>query len=210
MNNNTLVKIAASKGFFSFRTISRSFHSPHRFYILKREQIELEEKKHLLTKDIHSFAKLSLHGTTDADLTLEITFYWLNESNERILSGQTEIVRLPYKVFRDYALANDSMESKEWSMLSLSPLNNPKIEFKSKNNLQAIINNHTLRKKLGRFLHKNFRWLHYQRIVLTDDYLPYSFFFTGYTPYGRGVCGGVILHQKNPGDIKTAYYSIHT
>jgi len=210
MNNKTLVKIAASDSSFSFRTISRSFHSPHRFYILKRELIELEERKHILTTDINSFAKLSLYNSVSGEPTMEITFFWLKESNGKILSGQTEVVHLPYHVFLDYALANDEMESKEWNMLSLSPQNNPKIEFKSKHNLQALINNHTLRHKLGRFLNKNFRWSHYQRIILTDDYLPYSFFFTGYTPHGRGLCGGVILHQKNPADIKTAYYSMHT
>lgn len=210
MNNKTLVKIAASEGSFSFRTVSRSFHSPHRFYILKRELLELEERKHILSTDINSFAKLSLHHADNENPIMEISFFWLKESGGNILSGHTETIRLPYNTFQEYALANESMESKEWNMLSLSPHNNPQIEFKSRNNLRSIVNNHSLRHKLGQFLNKNFRWLHYQRIVLSDDYLPYSFLFTGYTSNGSGTCGAVILHQKNPDDIKTAYYSIHT
>ena len=45
-------------------------------------------------------------------------------------------------------------------------------------------------------------------IVLTDDYLPYSFFFEGYMVQGTKTCGGVILHGEE--DIQTAKYGIHT
>lgn len=210
MNNNTLVKIAASEDFFSFKTISRNFHSPHRFYIRKRELIELEERKYILSTDINSFAKLSLHQSDNESLIMEITFFWLNQSGTNALSGHTETIRLPYNNFRDHVSTDEPMENKDWNMLSLPPQNNPQIEFKSRNNLKAIVNNRSLRHKLGQFLNKNFRWFHYQRIILTDDYLPYSFLFTGHTPYGQGTCGAVILHQKNPDDIKTAYYGIHT
>ena len=38
--------------------------------------------------------------------------------------------------------------------------------------------------------------------------LPYSFFFEEYTPYGRGICGGIILHGAE--DLAKAQYSVHT
>ena len=41
-----------------------------------------------------------------------------------------------------------------------------------------------------------------------DDSQPYSFFFEEYTPYGRGICGAVILHGIE--DIAKARYSVHT
>lgn len=48
----------------------------------------------------------------------------------------------------------------------------------------------------------------YGKIVLYDDSQPYSFFFEEYTPYGRGICGAVILHGIE--DIAKARYSVHT
>ena len=48
----------------------------------------------------------------------------------------------------------------------------------------------------------------YKRQVLTDDYLPYSFFFEGYMVQGAKTCGGVILHGEE--NIQTAKYGIHT
>ena len=61
-----------------------------------------------------------------------------------------------------------------------------------------------LRHKLGKFLDQHFNWYNYERIVLTDDYLPYSFFFEGYMVQGAKTCGGVILHGEE--NIQTAKY----
>ena len=60
----------------------------------------------------------------------------------------------------------------------------------------------------GKFLDQHFNWYNYERIVLTDDYLPYSFFFEGYMVQGAKTCGGVILHGEE--NIQTAKYGIHT
>lgn len=68
--------------------------------------------------------------------------------------------------------------------------------------------NPILRHKLGKFLDQHFNWYNYERIVLTDDYLPYSFFFEGYMVQGTKTCGGVILHGEE--NIRTAKYGIHT
>ena len=44
----------------SVKTRSRKDCSPQRFIILKKELQRLEEKKYLITKDIHSYAELRL------------------------------------------------------------------------------------------------------------------------------------------------------
>ena len=44
----------------SVKTRSRKDCSPQRFIILKKELQRLEEKKHLITKDIHSYAELRI------------------------------------------------------------------------------------------------------------------------------------------------------
>lgn len=48
----------------------------------------------------------------------------------------------------------------------------------------------------------------HEKIVIYDDGQPYSFFFEEYTPYGRGICGGIILHGAE--DLAKAQYSVHT
>ena len=57
-------------------------------------------------------------------------------------------------------------------------------------------------------LEQHFQWRGTEKIVLYDDSQPYSFFFEEYTPYGRGICGAVILHGIE--DIAKARYSVHT
>lgn len=84
----------------------------------------------------------------------------------------------------------------------------PVIECRSQQNLHCVVKHKRLRKKLGRFLTRCFKWKSYERIVLYDDSSPYSFFFEGYTKSGQGLCGGVILFGEN--DLDTAYYTLHT
>ena len=93
-------------------------------------------------------------------------------------------------------------------LLSIPEQNRPKLEFHSRKNLKAVVENPILRHKLGKFLDQHFNWYNYERIVLTDDYLPYSFFFEGYMVQGAKTCGGVILHGEE--NIQTAKYGIHT
>ena len=57
-------------------------------------------------------------------------------------------------------------------------------------------------------LGRHFQWRGTEKIVIYDDGLPYSFFFEEYTPYGRGICGGIILHGAE--DLAKAQYSVHT
>lgn len=60
----------------------------------------------------------------------------------------------------------------------------------------------------GKILEQHFQWRGTEKIVLYDDSQPYSFFFEEYTPYGRGICGAVILHGAD--NLQKAQYSVHT
>lgn len=208
MNNQTMVKVAVSKDALSLKMVSPDFKSPHRFIILKSEMRELEERKHLIVADIHSFIKMRKLHTVDGEEFIQMTCSWLWRSNDNILSGREESIRLPYGLFQESAFDAGAMEGREWKLLSIPVPNWPKIEFQSRHNLKKVIENPMLRSKLGRFLDKSFNWVDYRSIIVTDDFLPYSFTFRGYTQYGGGVCGGIILTKQE--DLRKSYYSLHT
>ena len=115
---------------------------------------------------------------------LEIDFTWLSDTGGGKVTGRTEIIRLSYDKFKEYV-----RESRENSiqkrMLSLEEHGRPKIEFQSRKNLKGS-----------------------RQITVYDDFEPYSFFFQEQTPYGTGMCGGVILHSRE--NLEKAYYGIHT
>ena len=75
-------------------------------------------------------------------------------------------------------------------------------------NLRDVVANVTVRRKLARFLSRNFRYRNVTEIRMFNDFVPYSFFFREMIGEQSGICGGVILHGQN--DLKTAKYSIHT
>ena len=58
------------------------------------------------------------------------------------------------------------------------------------------------------FIYFYFRPIWTHQITMYDDFEPYSFFFREQTPYGAGICGGVILHGRE--NLEKAYYGIHT
>lgn len=140
---------------------------------------------------------------------LELSFTWLKDAGRDSVSGYTERIRLPYEPFRSYVAGEgETVDRTRWRLLSILEQNRPKLEFQSRKNLKAVVENPILRHKLGKFLDQHFNWYNYERIVLTDDYLPYSFFFEGYMVQGAKTCGGVILHGEE--NIQTAKYGIHT
>ena len=53
MNNRTMATVYVDQDSISVKTCSRKSCSPQRFIILKKELQRLEEKKYLITKDIH-------------------------------------------------------------------------------------------------------------------------------------------------------------
>lgn len=209
MNNRTMTTVYVDRDSISLKTRSRSGCSPQHFIILKKELQRLEEKKYLITKDIHSYAELRLCDAVGGAKVLEFSFTWLKDAGRDSVSGYTERIRLPYEPFRSYAAGEkENIDGTRWRLLSIPEQSRPKLEFHSRKNLKAVVENPILRHKLGKFLDQHFNWYNYERIVLTDDYLPYSFFFEGYMVQGTKTCGGVILHGEEA--IQTAKYGIHT
>ena len=208
MDNRIMVKLSVSDDCISLQTCSRGYHSPQRFILTKSELRELDEKRYLTVSDIRSFAKLALRKTMEQEEVLEIDFTWLNDAGSGKVSGVTETVRLSYEKFRE--LAKESGEDgTQKKMLSLKDDSRIRIAFLSRKNLRAVAETKMLRKRLGKFMGNHFlRWKGSRQIILYDDFEPYSFFFQEQTPYGAGICGGVILHGRE--NLKKAYYGIHT
>lgn len=100
------------------------------------------------------------------------------------------------------------MDGAEWRQLSIPELVTRRYEFRCRKNLQEVTGCRLLRHKLGKILEQHFQWRGTEKIVLYDDSQPYSFFFEEYTPYGRGICGAVILHGIE--DIAKARYTAYT
>ena len=67
MNNRTMATVYVNQDSISVKTCSRKGCSPQRFIILKKELQRLEEKKYLITKDIHSYAELAKAGVSQQE-----------------------------------------------------------------------------------------------------------------------------------------------
>lgn len=97
MNNRTMTTVYVDRDSISLKTRSRSGCSPQHFIILKKELQRLEEKKYLITKDIHSYAELRLCDAVGGAKVLEFSFTWLKDAGRDSVSGYTERIRLPYE-----------------------------------------------------------------------------------------------------------------
>ncbi len=206
----TMLKLTASEDSISLRTISRGFRSPHRFVVLETELQELEVKRHIISSDIRSFAEMRLvkAGAGDNWDMLVIRFAWLSDSADGKLSGTEETLRFPWDVFRERIAESRSLEGATVRLLSMKSQGNPAIVFHSGRNLKAVAEKRTLRKKLGKFLSCHFAWKDSRKITVTDDFVPYSFFFREQRSNGAVICGGIILHNQQ--NLKKAYYGMHT
>ena len=210
MGQRTMVKLSASEGCVFLWTVSRGFRSPHRFGISVRELQILEAERHAIVSDIHSFAELRLGRSAkeENEDMLTVDFTWLSDSGFRRVAGREETIHLPYRKFQEKLEESRGLGGAGVGMLSLDEKAAPRIEFQSRNNLRAVAERKVLRKKLGRFLNNHFSWKGSRRIVVYDDFVPYSFFFQEERLNGNGICGGIILHGQE--DLKKACYGMHT
>ena len=208
MNNRIMIKLSASEDCITLRTFTKDYHSPQGFILTQKELLELEEKGHLTVSDIRSFAELALRKSIEQEEILEIVFTWLSDAGGGKVSGMTATVRLPHEQFKQFVI--ESRENGiQKRMLSLEEESRVKVTFQSGRNLKAVAETKALRKKLGKFMGNHFlRWKGSRQITVYDDFEPYSFFFQEQTPYGAGMCGGVILHGCE--NLEKAYYGIHT
>ena len=93
-------------------------------------------------------------------------------------------------------------------LLAMKGARLPKVEFHSREHLKEVVERPVLRKKLGKLLANHLEWRGSIRIMVYDDFVPYSFFFREERDNGTGLCGGIILHGQE--DMKKAHYGIHT
>jgi len=187
-------------------TYSRNGKSPHWFYVMRNRLEELEQWTQVIVQDINSFAVFCRNAYTNS---VTITFTWLSSSMDAVF-GHQETVILPYDKLM--AFLYDSVVKNESSELKLLSLKNsssrPKLIFKSRENLHAVLSNGVVRRKLVRFIRDNFNWPRAKQIEFHDDFLPYSFTFQEIRGGKSVMTGGLILHRQE--DLKQAYYGIHT
>ena len=195
MNDRTLVKLRCNKEMLDIRTVSWTRKSPYSFSILRSELQQLEQRpqNRLISGDCGSFAVLQLTQGPDGVKMLEIRFTWLQEIGAGKVHGWQKSIRLPYEPLHVFVENGEDMDGAEWRHLSVPEMATPRYEFHSRKNLHEVARRPVLRRKLGRVLEQHFQWRGTEKIVIYDDSQPYSFFFEEYTPYGRGICGGIIL-----------------
>ncbi len=203
MSDRTLVKVFADGDFIGFKTFSRKWKSSPRFLISRHELEVLERENSVTSKDINSFAVLRRNTAAG---TLSIEFSWLRRSSLDLF-GHSEAVALPYDKLAEFIYASTQKDGpKTWSTLSLERTAEPEIIFNDTAGLRKCLENRIVRKKLTRALRDCFRG--YERVILYNDFVPYSFFFRSFISGEPYICGGLIFHSCD--DMAKAYYSIHT
>lgn len=210
INNRTMVKVKCTGNILDLRTISRDRKSPRSFSILRGtfQQIEQEPGRRLITEDCGSFAVLQLENIPGRPQMLVIQFTWLQSGCADTVSGWTEWVRLPYARFHEFVDKPGEVQDTEWRLLSIPKTVTRRIEFQSRQKLHDVVQHPILRHKLGKVLERHFQWKESDKIVIYDERLPFSFFFQEYTPWGSGICGGIILSGTET--LRTAVYGVHT
>ena len=211
MTNRIMLRADANENTISIRTVSARMKSPQRFYITYSELDRLQGEGRLITNDIHSFAVLRLDERRDR-ITFEFT--WLTGRSFGRVEGQEQTVHLRWSKFRDYLdtvrRPDCPEENKVFRAISLDVRRGrPRLVFDgNRANLRAAIGDPLIRRKLGKALMANFNYPDVDEIHLTNDFVPYSFFFREYRNGQAGICGGLILHGQE--DMSKAYYGIHT
>ena len=206
MNDRTLVYMIFEADNIILRTVSRSWKSPHCFYILRSRLEELEHTSGVIVHDISSFAVLR---RDNHDGTIEIEFTWLSGDGITV-SGYKEIIILSYEQMRAFLNKRIVKDNPVvWKTLSIdSSQKRPQLIFKSRENLHAALTDSTIRHKLVRSLRDEFCWPQSERIEFYDDFTPYSFVFKEIMNGKPVMTGGLILHGQD--DMSKAHYSVHT
>ena len=208
MNDSTLVRCRCSESLVDIWTISRRRKAPHRFAVLRSELQKLEEDRHIIVTDLNSFADLRLWERYDGIQMLTVEFTWLSQRAGGEVSGWSERVHIPYERLHEFAISPEDIDGCTWDQLSVSHTKFPRIEMRSRRNLHEVVKRPVLRHKLAKIISSHFQWPGSEKIIITDDSLPFSFFFEEIRQKGEGICGGIILHDA--GDLRKAHYSVHT
>lgn len=208
MTNRILLYAHADENTVQFRSVSARMKSPQRFFITYSELDHLQENHYLVTSDIHSFAKIRLDERRDR---ITFDFTWLTGHGFNGVEGTEQTVNLRWSEFRAFLEGCRQPDGqKEFRALSLDvSRHRPRLVFDgNRANLRAAIGNPQVRRKLGKALDVNFRWPDADEIHLTNDFVPYSFFFREIRDGRACLCGGLILHDQD--NMDKAHYEIHT
>ncbi len=211
MSNRILFRAHANENTISIQTYTPRMKSPQRFYITYSELDRLQGEGSIITSDIHSFARLRLDERRDR---ITFAFTWLSGRSFDRVEGVEQTVHLRWsklRAFLDAVRQPDCPEgNKVFRAVSLDAhKGRPRLVFDgNRANLRAAIGDPLIRRKLGKALMANFNWPDADEIHLTNDFVPYSFFFREYRNGRACLCGGLILHGQE--DMGKAYYGIHT
>ena len=211
MTDRILFRARAWENTINIQTYTPRMKSPQRFYITYSELDRLQSEGSIISNDIHSFAVLRLHERRDR-ITFELT--WLSGRSFDCVEGHEQTVHLRWSKFRDYLDTVRQPDCPEedkifWAISLDTHRGRPRLVFDgNRANLKAAIGNPRVRRKLGKALMANFNWPDADEVHLTNDFVPYSFFFREYQNDRPCLCGGLILHGQE--DMDKAYYGIHT
>ena len=208
MTNRIMLRAHANENTIQFRTVSARMKSPQRFYITYGELDRLQRDGHIITNDIHSFARLWLDERRDR---ITFDFTWLTGRSFDRVEGDEQTIHLCWSSFR--AFLEDCRQPdgpRDFKAISLDvSKHRPRLVFDgNRANLRAAIGNPQVRHKLGKALMDNFNWPDADEVRLYNDCTKYSFFFREYRGGQTLMCGGLILHGQE--DMGKAYYGIHT
>lgn len=208
MTDRILLHAHADENTIQLRTVSARVKSPRRFYVTYDELDRLKRDGHIISNDIHCFLQARLDERRDL---AAFDFTWLAGHCFDRVEGFEQTVRIRWAPFREF-LENCRQPDgpKDFKALSLDvSKRRPRLVFDgNKANLHAAVSNSQIRRKLGKALMTNFCWPDADEVHLTNDFVPYSFFFREYQGGRACLCGGLILHGQD--DMSKAYYEIHT
>lgn len=208
MTNRVMLLADANENTIAIQTVSARMKSPQRFYICYDEFDLLCQTSRIVTDDIHSFVKIRLDEKRDR---ITFDFTWLSGYGVDRVEGTEQTVTLCWSKLQ--AFLNDCRQPdgpKKFKAISqIVSADRPKLVFTGgRENLRAAITHPHIRHKLGKALMTNFNWPGADEIRLTNDFVPFSFFFQEFRNGRPCLCGGLILHGQE--NMDKAYYGIHT
>jgi len=102
--------------------------------------------------------------------------------------------------------------TEKWSaFLSVDPNQYPKLDFSNCGaRLHDIASDPQIRRAFCKYIRDAFKWPGAKAIHIYNDFAPHSFYFEEERYNGRGICGGIILHQYERLGRAKCEYGTHT
>lgn len=193
----------------AFKIITRDKERYSEFLVTYDEIDKLQAEQRIIVKDIYSFA--AMYHDQDNDL-LHVDFSFIERYGNGDLRGRHIFVSIPAEQF--FTFYHDYQQEQ----ISLLTRNNDCYKTKliftdsAKEQLQKAIENKQVRNKLRKaIMHFATSPVKGEKVILSRDFVDYSFTFSQYRGDQLSMHGGLILHKaKNDPELKKARYSIHT